>query len=156
MATEVIALLIFIVLCILTLAVFLIGVKLNKLIPGLTNANTTSRGLVVAAGRFDKDGNTHQLPFFSFNLRARQLANKILYVLSFDNFNLNDKYIVKGTVITHSTDAGGSSHIFEVIPFSDTRVSLLGISPNEGLFVLVCQQDGNPITEGFMVEISKY
>jgi hypothetical protein len=104
--------------------------------------------VIVAAGRFNAQGNT----VFAFdNLRATQGPfglDSTFYLLQFDSFRPQGRYVVKGTVLT-STDL--PPQVFEVIPENDPI--FVERAPG-GIVVRVRDVENRPIRLGFMVEIS--
>jgi len=113
-------------------------------------------GSVVAAGRFDATGAT----LFSHNglsaIRFGPAQN--LYFLSFNGFSSTASYIVKGTPLTSLSIQGPST--FEIIPANDAGLppllAQIGQSPGNGIIVRVMQTGGQPVSTGFMVDISQY
>jgi len=115
--------------------------------------------VIVAAGRFDAQGNAAPPPLFASNMQVTRLGpNSTFYLLRFGGFRPQGRYVVKGTVLT--SVANLTPQVFEVIPAADSGLppllSGLGLTPNDGIVVRVRQVVNNaPISLGFTVEISE-
>lgn len=111
-------------------------------------------GKVVAAGRFDALGNSAPAPLFSFNLQVTPLGNPTqnLFLLKFNSFNNQRRYMVKGTPLASGT---AQPVTFEVLPPNDALVLTLGRPAQSGIVVRVRQANNTPAA-GFMVEISQF
>jgi hypothetical protein len=112
---------------------------------------------IVAAGRFDIDGNPGPTPP---NFRFRNLtATRIdppgtLYHLVFDGFNPEGVYVVKGTVINSSPN--GSFHTFELIEGDEIERIREETGLGVGFFARVAAINNEPTYVGFSVEISQF
>ena len=91
-------------------------------------------------------------------MTASQLPNNsTFYLLRIGGgFTNTNKYVVKGTVLT--TVSNKTPQVFEVILRNDPdlRGLLGGVLPPNGIVVRVRQVNGEPISVGFMVEISQF
>jgi hypothetical protein len=106
---------------------------------------------IVAAGRFDAQGQT----VFAFdNLRATRDPFELgltFYLLRFDSFRPQGRYVVKGTVLTNIETL--PPQVFEVVPDNDPALVELNVA---GIVVRVRDIESRPISLGFMVEISQF
>jgi hypothetical protein len=112
---------------------------------------------VVAAGEFGPQGGTK---WNHKNLEATMLSGgpSGFYFLTFDDFDVKNRYVVKGTVMTRARD---QIHTFELIPNDDDLKEVLQEvqnppDPNKGLFARVVSDDLKTLSRGFVVEISDY
>jgi hypothetical protein len=116
------------------------------------------RQFVVAAGAFGPKGGRHGESSFG-NLAARAVRRSPgLFCLTFDGFDSQRTYIVKGTP---TTPLGGPPHTFETVPVDNALRHALGRvkggpDPEQGLFVRVVANDLKTAAAGFAVEISDY
>lgn len=117
---------------------------------------------IVAAGRFDARGSAAGRSLFSYNgLHVRPIGQN-LYFLRFPGFRLSASYVVKGTPLIN-LDGDWTPQSFEAVPNDDvllgTIVQELGdpeVQVDAGIFVRAMHFNGQPISAGFMVEISQY
>jgi hypothetical protein len=113
----------------------------------------------VAASRFDVDGNFNAVPRFAFGgLKARRVQGATnqdyVYVLTFDAFDANAGFVVKGTPV--NSYQSRIPFVFEAI--DEARLPPGLVDPaNPGLVVRMhpaSSTDAPPL--GFEVEISKF
>ena len=106
---------------------------------------------IVAAGRFDAQGHT----VFAFgNLRATRGVFGLpptFYLLRFDSFHPQGRYVVKGTALTNAADL--PPQVFEVVPANGPP--FVEGDPG-GIVVRVRDIENQSIKLGFEVEISEY
>lgn len=153
MFLQVVALLILAALILLVVAVFFVALQLKKpdvappgpapQPPGPPPSVTTAGTVVVAAGHFDKSGQSGPPPLFSFNANVSPLGVGA-YLLRFTGFSSGENYLVKVTAVSDAAGAGGP-HFVEVRQIRD-----------DGIVLGVSRQDGTPAANGFMVEVSRY
>lgn len=122
-------------------------------------AASPSDSFIIAAGRFDSNGNASPAPLFSFSrsgtLTAKRLSTSPpLYFLEFTDFSPTGRFVVKGTPV-------GTINLppcaFEVIPPTDPGLAALVNAPNlnNGIILRITSVQLSP-PAGFMVEISKF
>jgi Collagen triple helix repeat (20 copies) len=152
------------------------GAKGDQGIQGETGAPGISDDAIIAAGRFDVEGNSVGKDLFSFGkLEAVFIPNNNaqIYLITFAEFNPEQNYVVKGTPVS---TLGVLPSVFEILEVErglaaffkasvdgNLRLSeLVGANPTPssikkvGIPVRISGVNNEPTKVGFMIEVSLF